>query len=257
MLRSGTLTSCFLSWYVRPVRPWEVLVNDATLLRKLVKDGMAKEKKDSFILCAGDQVAECIASVSKGQLRRMGLLSTSARGKIEEKFANPSSILYSCTNFQTQIGCILVFTQMDMFGKCPRKKIWYKERSIWIRPIKHWKNSYILHIFHHSFADTKLMSGEPQGCAVICYNVYFLLLLSLALSTVLLLLLLYLRFDNVYIQYLCIYIYMYHCLKYRMKPAHSHSDCLASPFSRYPPVISEFAIYLLGMASQVENNQKY
>lgn len=55
------------------------------LLRKLVKDGMAKEKKESFILCAGDQVAEGLASVSKGQLRRMGLLSTSARDKIEHR----------------------------------------------------------------------------------------------------------------------------------------------------------------------------
>eukprot|EP00435_Cladocopium_sp_Y103_P056631 s1773_g19.t1 len=55
------------------------------LLRNLVKDGMAKEKKDSFILAAGDQVAESIASVSKGQLRRMDLLSTSAREKIEHR----------------------------------------------------------------------------------------------------------------------------------------------------------------------------
>eukprot|EP00435_Cladocopium_sp_Y103_P073920 s45_g45.t1 len=55
------------------------------LLRKLVKDRMAKEKKDCFILAAGDQVAEGIASVSKGQLRRMGLLSRSARDKIEHR----------------------------------------------------------------------------------------------------------------------------------------------------------------------------
>ena len=41
--------------------------------------------KDSFILCASDQVAESVACVSKGQLRRMGLLSTSARDKIEHR----------------------------------------------------------------------------------------------------------------------------------------------------------------------------
>ena len=41
-----------------------------TPLRKLVQDGMAKERKDSFILAAGDNVAEGLASVSKGQLRR-------------------------------------------------------------------------------------------------------------------------------------------------------------------------------------------
>ena len=56
-----------------------------TLLRKLVQDGMAKEKQDSFILAAGDNVAEGLANVSKGQLRRMGLLSTTARGKIEHR----------------------------------------------------------------------------------------------------------------------------------------------------------------------------
>ena len=45
-----------------------------TLLRKRVQDGMAKERKDSFILAAGDNVAEGLASVSKGQLRRDGSL---------------------------------------------------------------------------------------------------------------------------------------------------------------------------------------
>jgi hypothetical protein len=56
-----------------------------TLLRKLVQDGMAKEKQDSFILAAGDNVAEGLVNVSKGQLRRMGLLSTIARDKIEHR----------------------------------------------------------------------------------------------------------------------------------------------------------------------------
>ena len=56
-----------------------------TLLRKLVQGGMAKEKQDSFILAASDNVAEVegLENVSEGQLRRMGLLSTTARDKIE------------------------------------------------------------------------------------------------------------------------------------------------------------------------------
>ena len=56
-----------------------------TLQRKLVQDGMAKEKQDCFILAAGDHVAEGLANVSEGQLRRMGLLSTTARDKIEHR----------------------------------------------------------------------------------------------------------------------------------------------------------------------------
>ena len=42
-----------------------------------------KRKQDSFIWAAGDKVAEGLANVSEGQLRRMGLLSTTARDKIE------------------------------------------------------------------------------------------------------------------------------------------------------------------------------
>ena len=119
MLRAGTLTSWHPSCYVRHADGSPALQKAASLtgspsltgvahlrfiftplatlakrglpqeyvnlLRKLVKDGMAKEKKESFILCAGDQVAEGLASVSNGQLRRMGLLSTSARDKIEHR----------------------------------------------------------------------------------------------------------------------------------------------------------------------------
>ena len=51
----------------------------------MVKDGVAKEKKNCFILAGGDQVAESLASVSKDQLRRMNLLCTSARDKIEHR----------------------------------------------------------------------------------------------------------------------------------------------------------------------------
>ena len=43
-----------------------------TLLRQMVVDGIAKERKTSFVFTAGDNVVESIAAVSKNQLRRMG-----------------------------------------------------------------------------------------------------------------------------------------------------------------------------------------
>ena len=50
-----------------------------SLLRAMTKKGVAQEKRHGFYLCGGDNVAEAIASVSKGQLRRQNLLG---RGKI-------------------------------------------------------------------------------------------------------------------------------------------------------------------------------
>ena len=47
----------------------------------------------------------------------------------------------------------------------------YKAGSLWSIPIKHWKNPYILHIFHHSFEETKFMLGEPQGWDVMWCSV--------------------------------------------------------------------------------------
>ena len=40
---------------------------------------------NSFVLCAGDNAAESVASVSKGQLRRMNLMRSSATDKIEHR----------------------------------------------------------------------------------------------------------------------------------------------------------------------------
>ena len=39
-------------------------------LRRLVADGVAKEKKDLFMLAGGDQIAESLANVGKRELRR-------------------------------------------------------------------------------------------------------------------------------------------------------------------------------------------
>ena len=51
----------------------------------LVEDGVSKETGSSFVLCAGDNAAESVASVSKGQLRRMNLMRFSATDKIEHR----------------------------------------------------------------------------------------------------------------------------------------------------------------------------
>eukprot|EP00438_Fugacium_kawagutii_P004575 Skav230700 [mRNA] locus=scaffold1495:147698:148291:+ [translate_table: standard] len=59
--------------------------NYVDMLRRMTKDGIAKERRNCFVLAAGDNVAEAIAAVSKKQLRRMGLLATSARDAIEHR----------------------------------------------------------------------------------------------------------------------------------------------------------------------------
>ena len=55
------------------------------LLRRLCQDNLCKERRDSFVLCAGDNAAESVASVSKKQLRRLNLLSADARDAIEHR----------------------------------------------------------------------------------------------------------------------------------------------------------------------------
>ena len=55
------------------------------LVRKLCADDLCKERRGSFILCAGDNAAESVASVSKKQLRRLNLLSAGARDAIEHR----------------------------------------------------------------------------------------------------------------------------------------------------------------------------
>ena len=47
-------------------------VNEQTrsLLRRLCEDNLCKERRSSFMLCTGDNAAESVAAVSKGQLRQ-------------------------------------------------------------------------------------------------------------------------------------------------------------------------------------------
>lgn len=55
------------------------------LLRRMVPAKIAKERRNNFVLAAGDQVAESVAAISKKQLRRMSLLSPSSRDRIEHR----------------------------------------------------------------------------------------------------------------------------------------------------------------------------
>ena len=100
-----------------------------TLLRKLVQDGMAKEKQDSFILAAGDNVAECLVNVSKGQLRRMGLLSTIARDKIEHRNLLCAHYLNKEPGLERVLRALAVHRQKASNGltspsQCFQKPLW-------------------------------------------------------------------------------------------------------------------------------------
>ena len=48
-------------------------VDEVSLLRHLTKQKCCKETRTSFLMVGGDNVAESLASVTKSQLRRMGL----------------------------------------------------------------------------------------------------------------------------------------------------------------------------------------
>ena len=55
------------------------------LLRRLVADGVAKEKKDLFMLAGGDQIAESHANVGKRELRRCNLLFNDSKDTIDHR----------------------------------------------------------------------------------------------------------------------------------------------------------------------------
>ena len=54
-------------------------------LRRLVADGVAKEKKDLFMLAGGDQIAESHANVGKRELRRCNLLFNDSKDTIDHR----------------------------------------------------------------------------------------------------------------------------------------------------------------------------
>ena len=113
-----------------------------TLQRKLVQDGMAKEKQDCFILAAGDHVAEGLANVSEGQLRRMGLLSTTARDKIEHRNLLCAHYLNKEPGLERVLRALAVHRQKASNGltspsQCFQKPLWnlwtqWKAQKRWL-----------------------------------------------------------------------------------------------------------------------------
>ena len=58
-----------------------------------VGDEVCKERRDSFVLTAGDNCAESLCAVSKKQLRRTNLNIAVARDKIEHRYLLSSHFL--------------------------------------------------------------------------------------------------------------------------------------------------------------------
>ena len=69
-------TSCFLHLHT-----WSVLRNIMFL-----GDEVCKERRDSYVLTAGDNCAESLCAVSKKQLRRTNLNIAVVRDKIEHRY---------------------------------------------------------------------------------------------------------------------------------------------------------------------------
>ena len=97
-------TSCFLSLkgvsHLRFVfTPLAVIPkkgldqNSINLLRRLVGDEVCKERRDSYVLTAGDNCAESLCAVSKKQLRRTNLNIAVVRDKIEHRYLLSSHFL--------------------------------------------------------------------------------------------------------------------------------------------------------------------
>ena len=67
--------------------------NSINLFRRLVGDEVCKERRDSFVLTAGDNCAESLCAVSKKQLRRTNLNIAVVRDKIEHRYLLSSHFL--------------------------------------------------------------------------------------------------------------------------------------------------------------------
>ena len=67
--------------------------NSINLFRRLVGDEVCKERRDSYVLTAGDNCAESLCAVSKKQLRRTNLNIAVVRDKIENRYLLSSHFL--------------------------------------------------------------------------------------------------------------------------------------------------------------------
>ena len=96
---------------------------DATataLFRKLCADQVCAERRSAFILAAGDQAAESVAAVSKTQLRRMNLLSATARDEIEHRNVLAAHFLNKHPGMDAVLGALALFRSKASKGlACP------------------------------------------------------------------------------------------------------------------------------------------
>ena len=99
------------------------------LFRKLVQDGTAKERRSDFVLTAGDNAAESVASVSKTQLRRMNLLRSVSSHPIEHRSLLAAHYLNKSPGLESVLRALAMHRQKASSGllsprECFQKPLW-------------------------------------------------------------------------------------------------------------------------------------
>ena len=96
---------------------------------KLVQDGTAKERRSDFVLTAGDNAAESVASVSKTQLGRMNLLRSVSSGPIEHRSLLAAHYLKKNPGLESVLRALALHRQKASSGLlsprgCFQKPLW-------------------------------------------------------------------------------------------------------------------------------------
>ena len=129
MLETGNAWCAWLLAHVIVLRISGLDRPHLELLRKLCADDLCKERRDSFVLCAGDNAAESVAAISKQQLRRLSLLSASAKDSVEHRNLLAIHQLNKRPGLETVIEALVLFKKKAAQGlvspsACFLKPLW-------------------------------------------------------------------------------------------------------------------------------------
>ena len=101
---------------------------EVRLLRDLVKQGCARETRMGFRVVGGDNSAEALASVTKKQLRRHGLISVT-NDSIEHRNLLAVHHINKKPGLLTVLTALKKFREMSMSSLQPASKVW--DRAPW------------------------------------------------------------------------------------------------------------------------------
>ena len=93
------------------------------LLRDLVKQGCARETRMGFRVVGGDNAAEALASVTKRQLRRHGLISVT-NDSIEHRNLLAVHHVNKKPGLSTVLAALKQFRELSMSSLMPASKVW-------------------------------------------------------------------------------------------------------------------------------------